>query len=148
MVELQKRVLQGTADGPHLLITGGVHGDEFEPMPAIRRLFREVDPASLRGKLTLVPIVNEAAFLRGPIQARGYHFFHADGTPRLLLSTRLSCHLEAPQVWQDAIRYLAAHRINRSDVVNDPTVKIDAVGQWFAAFEQVSDTLVRSIAAG
>ncbi|MBI2479824.1 MAG: succinylglutamate desuccinylase/aspartoacylase family protein [Planctomycetia bacterium] len=53
------------ADGPHLLVTGGVHGDEFEPMAAIRRLMREVDPARLRGRLTLVPVANEAAFLRG-----------------------------------------------------------------------------------
>ena len=56
--------------GPHLLITGGVHGDEFEPIAAIRRLvglFQGDDStiASFRGRITLVPIVNEAAFLRG-----------------------------------------------------------------------------------
>jgi predicted deacylase len=56
--------------GPHLLITGGVHGDEFEPVAAIRRLvelFERRDPqvASLHGRLTLVPIVNESAYLRG-----------------------------------------------------------------------------------
>ena len=28
----------GHDTGPHLLITGGVHGDEFEPIVAIRRL--------------------------------------------------------------------------------------------------------------
>ncbi len=58
------------APGPHLLVTGGVHGDEFEPMAAIRRLiarFRaDVSDARLKaGRLTLVPVVNEAAFLRG-----------------------------------------------------------------------------------
>ncbi|MCP5551730.1 MAG: succinylglutamate desuccinylase/aspartoacylase family protein [Akkermansiaceae bacterium] len=53
--------------GPRLLITGGVHGDEFEPMEAIRALIRrfEADSSGLRGNLTLVPVVNEAAFLRG-----------------------------------------------------------------------------------
>ena len=30
------RVIGG--DGPRLLVTGGVHGDEFEPMAACRRL--------------------------------------------------------------------------------------------------------------
>lgn len=55
----------GATDGPHLLVTGGVHGDEFEPMAAIRRLMREVDRAQLRGRLTLIPVANEAAFLRG-----------------------------------------------------------------------------------
>ena len=34
-------------------------------MVAIRRLVALVEPAKLRGKLTLVPVVNEAAFLRG-----------------------------------------------------------------------------------
>ncbi|MCB1065913.1 MAG: succinylglutamate desuccinylase/aspartoacylase family protein [Verrucomicrobiae bacterium] len=54
-------------EGPHLLITGGVHGDEFEPMTAIRSLIRHFD-SDLRlqqGSLTLIPVVNEAAFLRG-----------------------------------------------------------------------------------
>jgi predicted deacylase len=53
-----------------LLITGGVHGDEFEPIAAIRELidlFRTKDAsvASFRGRITFVPIVNESAFLRG-----------------------------------------------------------------------------------
>ena len=64
-MELKLREITGTSPGPHLLITGGVHGDEFEPMAAIRELMSRVDPAKLRGKLTLVPIVNEPAFLRG-----------------------------------------------------------------------------------
>ncbi|MEO2018030.1 MAG: succinylglutamate desuccinylase/aspartoacylase family protein [Fuerstiella sp.] len=56
------------SDGPHLLITGGVHGDEFEPIQAIRRLidvFVDQQSVALNGRLTLVPCVNEAAFLRG-----------------------------------------------------------------------------------
>ncbi|MFN0053912.1 MAG: succinylglutamate desuccinylase/aspartoacylase family protein [Planctomycetales bacterium] len=57
--------IAGGKPGPHLLITGGVHGDEFEPMAAIRRLIRELDPASLCGTVTLVPVVNEPAFRRG-----------------------------------------------------------------------------------
>lgn len=64
-MQIHSRQIIGAVDGPHLLIIGGVHGDEFEPMAAIRRLMREVDPAKLRGRLTLVPVANEAAFLRG-----------------------------------------------------------------------------------
>ncbi len=60
-VEIQQRTISGSA-GPHLLITGGVHGDEFEPMAATRRIMKEVDPKALRGKLTLAPVVNEAAY--------------------------------------------------------------------------------------
>lgn len=69
-VALKQFEFQGTSDGPHLLITGAVHGDEFEPILAIRRLmdlFRNRDKAvsGLHGRITLVPIVNESAFLRG-----------------------------------------------------------------------------------
>ena len=56
---------EATEPGPHLLITGGVHGDEFEPMAAIRQLIASPSLKLLRGKLTLVPVVNEPAFLRG-----------------------------------------------------------------------------------
>jgi predicted deacylase len=64
---LQSRQFSGKAEGPHLLITGGVHGDEFEPMAAIRELIARFDSdlELQQGRLTLVPCVNEAAFLRG-----------------------------------------------------------------------------------
>lgn len=55
----------GARPGPHLLITGGVHGDEFEPMAAARRLGREIAADDLAGKLTIAPVVNEPAFRRG-----------------------------------------------------------------------------------
>ena len=69
-MELAKRIFRGQIDGPQLLITGGVHGDEFEPMAAIRRLIDRFESdgvvgQTLRGTVTLVPVVNEAAFLRG-----------------------------------------------------------------------------------
>lgn len=63
-MELASRVIEGSQPGPRLLITGGVHGDEFEPMAAARRLARVVRPDRLRGRLTLIPVVNEPAFRR------------------------------------------------------------------------------------
>lgn len=51
--------------GPHVLITGGVHGDEFEPMAAARRLIEELSRCELRGQVTIVPVVNEPAFRLG-----------------------------------------------------------------------------------
>jgi uncharacterized protein len=67
---MHTREFHSDTAAPHLLITGGVHGDEFEPIAAIRRLielFECRDPlvASLQGRLTLAPIVNEAAYLHG-----------------------------------------------------------------------------------
>jgi len=57
--------ITGFESGPHLLITGGVHGDEFEPMAAIRRLIPALRAEKLRGRVTLVPVVNEPAFRLG-----------------------------------------------------------------------------------
>lgn len=64
-MELKAKTIVGGGQGPHLLIVGGVHGDEWEPMATGRRLLRELDPAKLRGRVTIVPVVNEAAFARG-----------------------------------------------------------------------------------
>lgn len=53
--------------GPHLLITAGVHGDEYEPMLAVNQLRKALhqELVLVRGKLTLVPVVNEPAFAGG-----------------------------------------------------------------------------------
>lgn len=54
----------GPEPGPRLLITAGVHGDEYEPMQAARRL-AAAEPKPLRGELWIAPLVNEPAFRRG-----------------------------------------------------------------------------------
>ena len=65
MIRLQQIEIAGTTAGPHVLITGGVHGDEFEPMAAVRCLAAELAPDRLKGRVTLVPVVNEPAFRLG-----------------------------------------------------------------------------------
>jgi len=62
--ELQRVTLNGSVPGPNLLITAGVHGDEYEGIEAIRELIRTIDSTKLRGRLTLIPVVNEPAYLR------------------------------------------------------------------------------------
>ncbi len=64
-MELTTLTLGGRGDGPHVLISGGVHGDEFEPMAALRRLGADLAQRTLRGRLTLIPVVNEDAFRLG-----------------------------------------------------------------------------------
>ncbi len=64
-MNLESITLGDRTRGPHVLITGGVHGDEFEPMVAIRQLAGELADRTLNGAVTLVPVVNEAAFRRG-----------------------------------------------------------------------------------
>ncbi|NOY00815.1 MAG: succinylglutamate desuccinylase [Verrucomicrobia bacterium] len=53
--------IQGSSNGPHLLITAGIHGDEFEGIFAIYNLIRQIDAAKLHGKLTLIPVANQSA---------------------------------------------------------------------------------------
>ena len=61
------REFHGGDGGPVLLVTAAVHGDEFEPMAAVRRLIQHFAQRNheLSGTLRLVPVVNQAAFLRG-----------------------------------------------------------------------------------
>lgn len=44
--------------GPTVLLTAGVHGDEYEGQIVLRRLLREIDPMMLRGRIILLPAVN------------------------------------------------------------------------------------------
>lgn len=48
-------------DGPTLLCTAGLHGDEYEGQFALSRLARTLDPDRLRGRVILLPVANPAA---------------------------------------------------------------------------------------
>jgi predicted deacylase len=52
-------------EGPSVLITAGVHGDEYEPIIAANHLISNLSPQLKRGKLTIVPIVNTTAVANG-----------------------------------------------------------------------------------
>ncbi|MGV3556501.1 succinylglutamate desuccinylase/aspartoacylase family protein [Larkinella arboricola] len=56
--------LAGVGAGPHVLLTAGVHGDEYEPMLAAASLIRELDEKLVRGRVTIVPVVNKSAYER------------------------------------------------------------------------------------
>lgn len=64
-IQLKHRTFEGHLDGAHLLIIAGVHGDEFEGPAAILRLMGMIPADQMRGRVTLIPIVNEASFWRG-----------------------------------------------------------------------------------
>ena len=54
--------LNATNEGPHLLISAGGHGDQFEPMVAARRWTGLLGDQLIRGHVTLVPVGNESVF--------------------------------------------------------------------------------------
>ena len=58
----ETHVIKGQTPGPNALLIAGIHGDEWEGMAALRRLSERLPALDLRGKVTLVPIVNVPAF--------------------------------------------------------------------------------------
>ena len=65
---------RGRKDGPTLVVTAGVHGDEYEGMEAIYRTYEALDPDRLKGTFVAVPIVTLTAFWLGircnPVDSR------------------------------------------------------------------------------
>jgi predicted deacylase len=57
--------LLANGTGPTLLLTGGVHGDEYEGQIAISRLAQTLDPGTLQGRLILIPALNMPAAANG-----------------------------------------------------------------------------------
>jgi len=51
--------------GQGLVSFGSNHGNEYEGPMALRHLMREIDPAEVRGRIILVPVLNVAAFRAG-----------------------------------------------------------------------------------
>lgn len=64
-VALPLLVVRGAGAGRTVLVSAGVHGDEFEGMAALRRLFEELPPEELSGTLVAVPVANPPAFEAG-----------------------------------------------------------------------------------
>lgn len=60
-VQVTVLVVRG-GPGPTLLALGGVHGDEFEGVLAIRRFWERLDPVGVRGTFIGLPVTNPLAF--------------------------------------------------------------------------------------
>jgi predicted deacylase len=64
-IELPVVAVRGDKPGKTLLVTAGVHGDEFEGMAAIRQLFKQLTPAGMAGTFIAVPVTNPPAYEAG-----------------------------------------------------------------------------------
>lgn len=60
-VTLPLTVVAGARPGPVLYVGAAIHGDEVTGIEVLRRLARDVDPATLRGTLLLLPVQNPIA---------------------------------------------------------------------------------------
>ena len=56
-------VINGRSYGPHVWVSGAIHGDELNGVEIVRRVMRDLDAKSLRGALIAVPIVNPLGFM-------------------------------------------------------------------------------------
>jgi uncharacterized protein len=61
-VEIPVVEVEGAGPGPHVAVIAGVHGCEYSSIAGARRFVRELDPADLRGRLTVAAVVNPASF--------------------------------------------------------------------------------------
>jgi len=55
-------VVGGQKPGPVLVVSGGVHGDEYEGPLTVMRLFKALEPASLAGTFVGITVANVPAF--------------------------------------------------------------------------------------
>ena len=62
-IDLAVHVYRAKADGPVLLLTGGLHGDETNGIEIIRRLITSKKVIPKRGTVIAIPIVNAFGFI-------------------------------------------------------------------------------------
>jgi hypothetical protein len=56
-------VVNGRRPGPHVFLTGAVHGDEINGVEIIRRVLKRLDARKLSGAVVAVPVVNVFGFV-------------------------------------------------------------------------------------
>src|SRR5205809_1375025 len=64
-VTLPVLLVRGAGEGPTLVVTAGVHGDEFEVVRAILDTCAQLDPAATSGTVIAVPAANPPALWNG-----------------------------------------------------------------------------------
>jgi uncharacterized protein len=55
-------LINGTADGPALVVTAGVHAAEYASIAAALELGRSLEPRNLSGRAIIVPVIDMPAF--------------------------------------------------------------------------------------
>ncbi|MDP7641930.1 MAG: succinylglutamate desuccinylase/aspartoacylase family protein, partial [Alphaproteobacteria bacterium] len=80
-------------DGPTVLLTSGVHGDEYEGQVTLSRLIREIEVTDVKGRIITLPMANYPAAKAGlrtsPIDDLNLNRVFpgdADGCPTLMLA--------------------------------------------------------------
>jgi uncharacterized protein len=59
---LEVFLINGKAEGPTLVITGGIHAAEYASVAAALEVGQKLTPEELKGRVIIVPVVNQAGF--------------------------------------------------------------------------------------
>lgn len=62
---LKRYVVHGADDGPHVVVVAGLHGDELLAIDTAKQLFKDLDPDTVRGTVSVVPTANIFAVAKG-----------------------------------------------------------------------------------
>src|SRR5882757_2150210 len=104
--------ITGAADGPQLTVISGVHGCEYASMAGVRRWAAALDPARLRGRVRVVPVLNITGFrARSPfvVPEDGKNLNRCfPGNPEGTLAERLA-HAAFTQLISGSDAYVDAH---------------------------------------
>jgi hypothetical protein len=55
-------LVNGSGDGPTLIVNGGEHGSEYNGPAAALTVMKELDPTEVNGRVIIAPVVNTLAF--------------------------------------------------------------------------------------
>jgi len=134
--------------GPTVLLTGGIHGDEYEGQIALSEFIRTIDPATIQGRIIVLPAVNIPAVIAGtrlsPIDGQDINRCFP-GNPKGTFSEMLAHYVSAvilPHVdvmldmhtaghSGDAIPSTNMHHIAESDVMTRTLAAAEACGAPF-----------------
>jgi predicted deacylase len=64
-LEIPLLIVKGEKPGKTLVVTAGVHGDEYEGVRTILELYRELQPEKMSGTFVASPAANQPAFWNG-----------------------------------------------------------------------------------
>lgn len=150
-------VVNGRYAGPHVWLSGAVHGDELNGVQIVRNVLRRLDVRRLRGAVIAVPIVNVLGFITGDRYLPDRRDLNRNfpGSRRGSLASRLA-HLFMEQVVNQChlgidLHTAAAHRYNvpqvRADLDDEETSRLAAAfGAPFTIHAKVRDGSLRQAA--
>ena len=61
-IEMPVGVVSGSPEGPTLIVTGGLFATEFSGVEAASRLYRDLDPDAITGRVIIIPVITMDAF--------------------------------------------------------------------------------------